>query len=141
MGVLDFQSTRKTYTVNGGEEISFDPTDINFVNRLFDLMDRIEKRQSEEAPQDPREVFARATKMDAEMRLEIDKVFDEPVCDKVFGRTNVLSPAGGLPVCMNFLLAVIDEIDAASEAETKHSPRVDAYIQKYEKKYGKYMKK
>lgn len=141
MGVLDFQSTRKTYTVNGGEEISFDPTDINFVNRLFDLMDRLEKRQSEEAPQDPREVFARATKMDAEMRLDIDKVFDEPVCDKVFGRTNVLSPAGGLPVCMNFLLAVIDEIDAASEAETKHSPRVDAYIQKYEKKYGKYMKK
>lgn len=141
MGVLDFQSTRKTYTVNGGEEISFDPTDINFVNRLFDLMDRLEKRESEEAPQDPREVFARAAKMDAEMRAEIDQVFDEPICDKVFGKTNVLSPAGGLPVCMNFLLAVIDEIDAASEAETKHSPRVDAYIQKYEKKYGKYMKK
>ena len=141
MGVLDFQSTRKTYTVNGGEEISFDPTDINFVNRLFDLMDRLEKRQTEEAPHDPLEVFAIATKMDAEMRMEIDKVFDEPVCDKVFGRANVMSPAGGLPVCMNFLLAVIDEIDAASEAETKHSPRVDAYMQKYEKKYGKYMKK
>lgn len=141
MGVLDFQSTRKTYTVNGGEEISFDPTDINFVNRLFDLMDRLEKQQNEDAPQDPREVFARAAKMDVEMRAEIDQVFDEPICDKVFGKTNVLSPAGGLPVCMNFLLSVIDEIDAASEAETKHSPRVDAYIQKYEKKYGKYMKK
>ena len=141
MGVLDFQSTRKTYTVNGGEEISFDPTDINFVNRLFDLMDRLEKRQKEDAPQDPREVFARAAKMDADMRAEIDQVFCEPVCDKVFGNTNVLSPAGGLPVCMNFLLAVIDEIDAASEEETKHSPRVDAYMQKYEKKYGKYMRK
>lgn len=141
MGVLDFQSTRKTYTVNGGEEISFDPTDIGFVNRLFELMERLEKRQNEDNSQDQRDVFAKAVQMDAEMRAEIDAVFGEPVCHKVFGKTNVLSPAGGLPVCMNFLLAVIDEVDAASEAETKHNPRVDAYIQKYEKKYGKYMKK
>ena len=141
MGALNFQTTRKTYTVNDGAEISFDPTDINFVNRLFALMDKLEKRQNEAAPEDPAEVFAAAARMDAEMRTEIDAVFGEPVCDKVFGKTNVLSPAGGLPVCMNFLLAVIDEIDAVSETETKHSPRVDAYIQKYEKKYGKYMKK
>ena len=141
MNVLDFQSARKTYTVNGGEEISFDPTDINFVNRLFNLMDMLEKQQIEEPPQEPKEVFDRAAKKDAEMRAEIDAVFDEPVCDKVFGKTNVFSPAGGLPICMNFLLAVIDEIDAAAEVETKTSPRIDAYIQKYEKKYGKYMKK
>ena len=141
MDALNFQTTRKTYTVNDGEKISFDPTDINFVNRLFALMDKLEKRQNENAPEDHTEVFTAAARMDAEMRAEIDAVFDEPICDKVFGKTNVLSPAGGLPVCMNFLLAVIDEIDVAVETETKHSPRVDAYIQKYEKKYGKYMKK
>lgn len=141
MGTLNFQTSRKNYTVNDGAVISFDPTDINFVNRLFDLMDKLEKRQNEEAPQRPEDVFAVAARVDAELRAEIDAVFDEPVCDKVFGKTNVLSPAGGLPVYMNFLLAVIDEIDAASEMETKHSPRVDAYIQKYEKKYGKYMRK
>lgn len=141
MGALNFQTSRKTYTVNDGCEISFDPADIGFVNRLFDLMDKLEKRQNETEPENPKDVFATAARMDAEMRAEIDALFDEPVCDKVFGRTNVLSPAGGLPVCMNFLLAIIDEIDAASETETKHSPRVDAYIQKYEKKYGKYMRK
>lgn len=141
MGALNFQTTRKTYTVNDGAEISFDPTDINFVNRLFDLVDKLEKRQKEEPARDTGDIFAAAARMDAEMRAEIDVVFGEPICEKVFGSTNVLSPAGGLPVCMNFLLAVIDEIDAASEQETKHSPRVDAYIQKYEKKYGKYMKK
>ena len=141
MGALIFQTSRKTYTVNDCCEISFDPADIGFVNRLFDLMDKIEKRQNETAPEDPAEVFAAAARMDAEMRAEIDAVFDEPVCDKVFGKTNVLSPAGGLPVCINFLLAIIDEIDAATEMETKHNPRVDAYIQKYEKKYGKHVKK
>lgn len=140
MGTLNFQTSKRTYTVNDGCEISFDPADISFVNRLFDLMDKLEKQKDAE-PQDPADVFAVAARKDQQMRAEIDAVFGEPVCDKVFGNVNVMSPAGGLPVCMNFLLAVIDEVDAASEAETKPSARVDAYIQKYEKKYGKYMKK
>ena len=38
-------------------------------------------------------------------------------------------------------LALIDEVDAAAEKETKPSAKVDAYIRKYEQKYGKYMRK
>lgn len=141
MSELNFQTSRRTYTVNGGAEISFDPADISFVNRLFDLMGRLEKRQKETAPANGEDVFAAAARRDAEVRAEIDEAFGEPVCDKVFGRTNVFSPAGGLPLCVNFLMAVIDEIDAASEREIKVSPRMNAYMQKYESKYGKYMKK
>lgn len=141
MGELNFQTGRKTYIVNGGAEISFDPSDISFVNRLFELTDKMEKRQKEPAPENPEDVFLLAIRRDAEMRSEIDAVFGEPVCDKVFGSTNVFSLAGGLPVCMNFILAIIDEIDSVSEEERKHSPTLDAYIQKYEKKYGKYVSK
>lgn len=141
MGELNFQTTRKIYTVNGGAEISFDPSDISFVHRLHDLIDKMERQQKEVTSEDPQDVFKTAARLDAEMRAEIDAAFGEPVCDKVFGTVNVLSLAGGLPVCMNFLLAVIDEIDAATENETKASPRVNAYMQKYEKKYGKYVKK
>lgn len=141
MGELNFQTTRKTYTVNGGAEISFDPSDIGFVNRLHDMIDKMERQQKEATSEDPQDVFKTAARRDAEMRAEIDAAFGEPVCDKVFGTVNILSPAGGLPVCMNFLLAVIDEIDAAAENETKASPRANAYMQKYEKKYGKYVKK
>ena len=140
MGALNFQTGKKTYTVNGGCEISFDPADIGFVNRLFSLFDKMEKQHGED-PRNPEDVFAYAAKKDKEMRAEVDALFGEPVCDKIFGSTNVLSPSGGLPVVMNFLLALIDEVDAASEAETKPSARVDAYIQKYEKKYGKYVKR
>ena len=140
MGVLNFQTGRKTYTVNDHCEISFDPTDISFVNGLFNLFEKLEK-QNEEGSQIPVDVFAYAAQRDKEMRAEIDALFDEPVCDKIFGRTNVLSPSGGLPLAMNFLLALIDEIDVAAETETKPSARVDAYIQKYERKYGKYMRK
>lgn len=140
MGALNFQTSRKTYTVNGGCEISFDPTDISFVNRLFNLMEKLEKQHGKQI-QNNEDVFAYAAQRDKEMRAEIDALFEEPVCDKIFGSTNVLSPSGGLPIAMNFLLALIDEIDAASAAETKPSARVNAYIQKYEQKYGKYMRK
>lgn len=141
MGALNFQTSRKTYTVNGNAEISFDPADINFVNRLFDLVGKLERQQKNEAPTNPEDVFAVAARKDMEMRAEIDAVFGEPVCNKVFGTTNVFSPAGGLPLCMNFLMAVIDEIDAAASEETRTSPAVAAYMKKYETKYGKYMKK
>lgn len=141
MGVLNFQTSRKTYTVNCGAEISFDPTDISFVNRLFSLVEKLEKQQNESGAATPGDIFVVAAKRDAEMRADIDAVFGEPVCDKVFGKVNVFSPAGGLPMCMNFFLAIIDEIDAAAEEETKISPQLSAYMQKYERKYGKYMQK
>lgn len=136
MGALNFQTSRKTYTVNGNCEISFDPADINFVNRFMGLMERMEKQQSEPA-KEVDDVFAEFARRDKEMRAEIDEVFGEPICDKVFGRANVFSPAGGLPLCVNFLLAIVDEIDVVSEQETKPSEKLTAYIQKYEKKYGK----
>lgn len=140
MGVLNFQTGRKTYTVNDGCEISFDPTDIRFVNGLFDLFEKLEKQQNEQ-PQNPENAFAYAAQRDRELRAQIDALFEEPVCEKIFGRTNVLSPAGGLPVALHFLLALIDEVDAAAEEETKPSAKVDAYIRKYEQKYGKYVRK
>ena len=140
MGVLNFQTGKKTYTVNDGCEISFDPADIRFVNGLFDLFEKLEKQQGEQ-PQNSENAFAYAAQRDRELRAQIDALFEEPVCEKIFGRTNVLSPAGGLPVAMNFLLALIDEVDAAAEEETKPSAKVDAYIRKYEKKYGKYVRK
>lgn len=141
MGELNFQTSRRTYTVNGGAEISFDPADISFANRMYNLVNKLGEMQQESTPEDSVDIFAVAAVRDADMRAEIDAAFGESVCDKVFGSTNVFSPAGGLPLCLNFLLAVIDEIDAASARELKTSPQVAAYMQKYEAKYGKYMKK
>lgn len=141
MNELNFQTSKKVYTVNGGAQIAFDPADINFANRLYGLMNELEAMEKEEAPQDPLEVFKVAVERDKVMRAKIDAVFEEPVCDKIFGTTNVFSPAGGMPVCMNFLMAVIDEIDEVVGTETKTSPQMEAYMRKYEAKYGKYVKK
>lgn len=141
MGALNFQNLKKTYTVNDSVEIHFNPADINFVNRMFDLMNLLEKKQKEAPPSSPEDIFTVAVKRDTEMREAIDKAFEEPVCDKVFGTTNVFTLAGGLPICMNFLMAVIDEIDAAADTERQISPAAAEYLKKYEAKYGSYMKK
>lgn len=136
MAELNFQTSRKTYTVNGGAEISFDPADISFVHRMYGLLGKLKEEWEKPVP-DPLAVFAVSGLRNEQMRQEIDKAFGQPVCDKVFGDTNIFSPAGGMPVCLNFILAVIDEIEAASQQETKPSERTEAYLRKYEAKYGK----
>lgn len=141
MNELNFQTSRRTYTVNGGNEISFDPADVAFVGRVYDLLEKLQQLQEPLDLEAPEKVFEIAAARDAQMREEIDNAFGEPVCEKVFGRTNVFSPAGGAPLWMNFLMAVIDEIDAASETEREKSPKLMAYMEKYEKKYGKRVKK
>ena len=69
MGVLNFQTSRKTFTVNGKAEISFDPADINFVHRLFSLMERLEKQQRED-PAEIENVFEEFAARDKAMRAE-----------------------------------------------------------------------
>lgn len=140
MNNLNFQTSRKTYTVNGGEEITFDPADVGFTGRIYDLLDKLQKLEQMPEP-DMEDVFRVAAERDRTFREEIDKAFGEPVCNKVFGATNIFSPAGGAPLCLNFLLAVIDEIDAASENELKESPQLKAYMQKYQAKYGNRVRK
>lgn len=141
MEALNFGVCNKTYSVNGGAEISFNPADINFANSVYDLLQKLEERQKEKPPEDIMDIFKAAMVRDEQMRADIDAVFGSGTCEKVFGTTNVFSPSGGIPLCMHFIMAVIDEIDAASENETKFSPAVEAYMRKYESKYGKYVKK
>ena len=136
MAELNFQTSRKTYTVNGGAEISFDPADIGFAHRLYTLMDKLKKEWEMPAPEET-DVFEFSAQRDKQARQEIDKAFGSPVCDKVFGDVNVFSPAGGMPVCFNFLVAVIDEVDAASAREIKTSARTEEYLRRYQEKYGK----
>lgn len=136
MAELNFQTSRKTYTVNGGAEISFDPADIGFVHRVYTLLDELKKAWEEPAP-DLEDVFAASALRDQRIRQKIDEAFGDEVCEKVLGSTNVFSPAGGMPVCVNFIMAVIDEIDAASEKEIRPSARTEEYLKKFRAKYGK----
>lgn len=145
MGVLNFQTGRKTYTVNDGCEITFDPTDAQFAGKVVKAFRNCIDIQKNGAPKqlvDIDELVSVTEKMTADIRAEIDEVFSEGVCDKVFGGSSPIAIADDLPVWANFLMAVIDEIDQNTpEGQTRARERVQHYMSKYEAKYGKYMRK
>ena len=139
MAELNFSTGVKTYTVNETCEISFNPTDSFFVERLFNTFDALDKKQEEFRAQvggmtDNREIFKISRAMDEEMRADINAIFGRDVCGELFPNMNVYAMGDGLPAWANFLLAVIDEVDASAEAEQKRtSARVDKYLAKYRK--------
>lgn len=143
MKELNFDSGLVTYSLNGKCEVSFNPTDSSFVERLYSAFEDLDKKQESYKAQiekmaDKRQIFEFARERDAEMRGVIDGVFDAPVCDAVFGSMNVYALSGGLPVWCNLMMAVMDEIDTTFSREQKlTNPR----ISKYTAKYQKYQKK
>lgn len=140
MKELNFESGLVTYSLNGKCEVSFNPTDSNFVERLYAAFEELDKKQEWYKAQiekmaNKREIFDFARERDTEMRGIIDGVFDAPVSDAVFGGMNVYAVAGGLPVWCNLMLAVMDEIDTTFSREQKlTNPRIAKYTAKYRKK-------
>lgn len=139
MKELTFDTGLVTYNINGACEVSFNPTDSSFVEKLFDAFDMLDKRQEDykaeiERTKTNREVFETARKMDSEMRNIINDVFGLEVCSAVFGTMNVYAMADGLPVWANLLLTIMDEIDTSFAKERKAT---DSRIAKYTKRYHK----
>lgn len=140
MKELVFDSGLVTYKINGVVDVSFNPADTAFVEKLYNAFDELEHKQEsykndvEALGNDNKGIFEYARQRDAEMRSIIDELFDVPVCDALFGSMNVYALANGLPVWMNFLLAVVDEVEAGYTRESKaQNPRIAKYTQKYAK--------
>lgn len=139
MKELVFATGLVTYSLNGKCEVSFNPTDSDFVERLFNTFDTLDKRQEKYRDRiskepDNRKVFEISREMDAEMREIIDGVFGVSICENLFGKMNVYSYADGLPVWANLFLAIMDEIDTTFAREQKAT---NARIKKYTDKYRK----
>ena len=138
MKELNFETGLVTYSLNGGKcQLSFNPTDSNFVEKLFNAFDTLDKKQEAykaeaEKNANKREIFETARKMDEEMRDIIRDAFGFDVCGAVFGDMNVYALADGLPVWCNLMLSVMDEIDTTFAREQKaQNPRISKYTKKY----------
>lgn len=140
MKTLSFDTGLVTFTLNGTCEVSFNPTDSFFVEKLFNTFDALDRKEESYRDQvakmaDKREIFDFARKRDQEMRALIDDLFGVPVCGALFGGMNVYSLADGLPVWTNLFMAVIDEVDTTFAREQKATnPRIQKYTAKYSKK-------
>lgn len=135
---IRFDTGVKTFTVNGGYEITFAPTDMAFIERVYNALDTMDKKQesykavAEQATD--KEVFTLARKMDNEAREVVNGIFGEDVCTPVFGTLNVFTVADGFPVWANFILAIVDQLDGAfAEEKKKTNPRIKKYTAKYKR--------
>lgn len=141
---IRFDTGLVSYRLNDSCEVTFNPTDSAFVERLFNTFDALDKKQEAYKAEidkiaDKKEIFEIARKRDAEMRGMIDEALCVPVCDRLFGAPacggmNVYALAEGLPVWANLMLALIDEIDTSFAREQKKTnPRIAKYTSKYHK--------
>ena len=135
-----FETGLKRYNINGVCEVSFNPTDSNFVERIYSAFDLLDKkhenyREKVEKTADHKKIFEMSRELDAEMREVIDGIFQTPVCSAVFGSVNVYAVADGLPIWCNLMLSIMDEIDTAFSREQKATnPRIKKYTDKWNKK-------
>lgn len=139
MKELNFDSGLVTYSLNGKCEVTFNPADSNFAERLYHAFDTLYGKQKEmkakaEKMETPGDIFSFYREQDREMREIIDGVFGQPISDAVFGNVNAYAMADGLPIWANFFLAVMDEMDKNIDKERKATnPRIEKYRKKYHK--------
>jgi len=142
MNELNFDSGVKIFSVNGKYEIQINPTDNVLAEQLFTVFDEMQKRQetykAQIAGAAAKEIFEVSRKMDADMREMLDSILGGGACAAIFGTMSVHALADGFPVWANLLLAVMDKMDESLVAEQK---RMNPRMEKYRKKFGKYMKK
>lgn len=136
---LNIATGLQEYNFNGKCTVYFNPTDPNFIDKVFTSFSDLDQKNEEYRNQvqketDGAKVLEIAKAMDAEMRGMIDDVFGTEVCSPLFGNISVYASADGLPLWANLMLAVIDEMDDAFAREKKASnPRIKKYTDKFKK--------
>lgn len=133
------------YDINGRVTVRFNPTDAEFVKRLYATFTDLDARQDEFREEvdsigdDGPKMFEYATRRDKEMRGLIDSLLGEGTADGLFPNMNCYALADGLPVWMNLMFALADEVQKAYTSEQKRSdPRVKGYSKKYNAMLAKY---
>lgn len=128
-----------TYNLNDVVQVTFNPTDIVFGEKLFNIFDQLDAKQKEyldniNSKKDNRELFEYGRLLDKEMRDHINSLFDMDIVTPLIGDISVYALADGMPIWANILTALVDEMDSAA---TKNNELSKKRIAKYTKKYTK----
>lgn len=138
MQELNISTGLVTYRVNDACEVTINPTDVAFVEKLYSVFEELDKKQEEYKTEinaaEKREVFHVADRMNTELREMVNGVFGMDICSAVFGNMSVCAMADGLPLWANLLLGFMDVVDDSFINEQK---KTSARITKYSSKYHK----
>lgn len=136
MKELKIETGVQEYDLNGKCKVLFNPSDPAFADKLYTAFENLQKKQEKQQAEienmTTRETFDYLNQLDIEMRSIIDGIFGQPVCDQLFGPLNVYAVAGGTPLWMNLVLAVMDELDEGIKREKAfHNEKLAKYTKKY----------
>lgn len=140
MPEIKFNSGLQTFKLNDAIEVSFNPTDIVFAEKIMNLFNELDDMQTAcvkrfNDTEDAAEILTTAHELDDGMREKLDSLFNVPICAPLFGSTSVYAAADGLPLWCNLLLALIDTMDDSVAKEKKASnPRIQKYVAKYKRR-------
>lgn len=136
---LNISTGLVTYKLNDACEITINPTDSLFIEKLYTLFDDLDAKQDDYRAQISKAgankaVFGIAREANKELREMLNKVFGFDICGAVFGEVSVYALADGVPLWANLLLALLDTIDESVSGELKKtSNRMLKYTSKYHK--------
>lgn len=130
---LVFNKGYKEYDINGDKDcvIRVYTSDWGIIGRIAELKERIvaKVRTLKNVGDDFETAMNELNRVEREVRAEVDTAFGSPVSDKAFGSVNCLSFAGGQPIVLNFLEAILPEIRKDLEAETQQAnERIAKYV-------------
>ena len=137
---ISLETGKVEYLLGGKVSVRFNPTDLNYMQRLyaaFDELGRIQDRfqKAVEKLEEEKEIFALAKETDGKIREVLNALFEKEVCEPLFGSMNLFSYSGGMPVWANLMLAVSDEMNSAMLAEADaRDKRIEKYVEKYKAK-------
>lgn len=136
MEKLTIETGEREYSLNDKCTVVFSPSDPKFADRLYTAFETLKKKQeAKDIDVDKlstRERFDYLNELDKEMRETIDSVFQQPVCAELFSGVSVYAIAGGAPIWMNLIFAVMDKLDESIKREKAlHSEKLEKYTKKY----------
>lgn len=140
MEEIKFSTGKREFRLNDQVSVAFNPTDAAFVERIYDVFEKLDAEQQTyrsemEASSDKRKIFDIAHQHDEKMRDMIDGLFEAPACAALFGSMNVYALADGLPVWANLMLAVLDQVDTTlTQEKLRTNPRIQKYTERWAKK-------
>lgn len=134
---LKIETGLVTYNLNDAVQVTINPTDVAFAEKLYNIFDILDKKQDEymdniQRKKDTRELFDYGREMDKEMRGYIFTLFDEDIVTPLIGDISITALAGGMPIWANILMAFVDQMDAAvSQNNDLGKKRIAKYTKKY----------
>lgn len=133
---LNYNEGVKTFSINGDESrvISVNLTDFGILNRFEEAskkikayIDNFDSSEIGNENEEDKELYL-LKNSDRFVREQIDYIFNSPVSDIAFGKTNCLSLVQGEPLYYRFFEVIIPEIrNALKDEKRKQNEKTQKY--------------